>query len=209
MKYGKERVSLYRDDGLILLSGTSARLADKARKDLHELFEEFHLKITAEITHQSVNFLDVTFNLRDESYQPYRKPGNDPLFIDSRSNHPPAITKQLPTSVNMRISQLSSNQEAFSKTAPLYEAALRRSNYQADLKYSPNNSNKTRTRSLCESQNLVRKPRQTKFHRAIQIHLAIKEKRRFSIEWTILKQTPSYRSGAKNCNLCLQGKCIS
>jgi hypothetical protein len=105
------------------------------------------LKITAEITHQSVNFLDVTFNLRDESYQPYRKPKNDPLFIDSRSNHPPAITKQLPTSVNMRISQLSSNQEAFSKTAPLYEAALRRSNYQADLKYSPNNSNKTRTRS--------------------------------------------------------------
>ena len=51
------------------------------------------------------------------------------------------------TSVNMRISQLSSNQEVFSKTAPLYEAALRRSNYQADLKYSPNNSNKTRTRS--------------------------------------------------------------
>jgi hypothetical protein len=61
----------------------------------------------------------------------------------SRSN----FTKQLPTSVNMRISQLSSNQEAFSKTAPLYEAALRRSNYQADLKYSPNNSNKTRTLS--------------------------------------------------------------
>ena len=73
-KYGKERVGLYRDDGLILLSGTSARLADKARKDLHELFGEFQLKITAEITHQSVNFLDVTFNLRDESYQPYRKP---------------------------------------------------------------------------------------------------------------------------------------
>ena len=50
-----------KDDGLILLSGTSARLADKARRDLHELFEEFHLKIAAEITHQSVNFLDVTF----------------------------------------------------------------------------------------------------------------------------------------------------
>jgi hypothetical protein len=91
-KYGKERVGLYRDDGLILLSGTSARLADKARKDLHELFGEFQLKITAEITHQSDNFLDVTFNLRDESYKPYRKPNNDPLFIDSRSNHPPAIT---------------------------------------------------------------------------------------------------------------------
>jgi hypothetical protein len=57
-----DRVGLYRDDGLILLRGTStnesAQLADKARKDLHQLFDEFQLKITAEITHQSVNFLD-------------------------------------------------------------------------------------------------------------------------------------------------------
>ena len=75
-KYGKDRVGLYRDDGLILLRGTSARLADKARKDLHQLFDEFQLKITAEITHQSVNFLDITLNLNDESYQPYRKPNN-------------------------------------------------------------------------------------------------------------------------------------
>ena len=33
-----------------------------------------------------------------------------------------------------------------------------------------------------------------------------KEKRRFSIKWTILKQTLSYRSGAKYCDLCLQEK---
>jgi hypothetical protein len=107
-KYGKVRVGLYRDDGLILLRGTSARLADKARKDLHQISDEFQLKITAEITHQSVNFLDITLNLNDESYQSY-------------SNHPPSITKHLPSSVGNRISQLSSNQEAFSKSAPLYE----------------------------------------------------------------------------------------
>jgi hypothetical protein len=39
-KYGKYYVGLYRDDGLILLKGTSKRLADKARKDLHKLFSE-------------------------------------------------------------------------------------------------------------------------------------------------------------------------
>ena len=135
-KYGKDRVGLYRDDGLILLRGTSARLADKARKDLHQLFDEFQLKITAEITHQSVNFLDITLNLNDESYQPYRKPNNEPLFIDSHSNHPPSITKHLPSSVGNRISQLSSNQEAFSKSAPLYEAALHHSHYPTNLRYS-------------------------------------------------------------------------
>ena len=129
-KLGKDRVGLYRDDGLILIRGTSARLADKTRKELHELFKEFDLKITAEINHQSVNFLDITLNLCDDNYLPYRKPNNDPLFIDRRSNHPPLITKQLPSSVNKRISHLSSNKEAFSKSAPLYEAALKRSNYQ-------------------------------------------------------------------------------
>ena len=146
-KYGKDRVCLYRDDGLILLRGTSARLADKARKDLHQLFDEFQLKITAEITHQSVNFLDITLNLNDESYQPYRNPNNEPLFIDSHSNHPPSITKHLPSSVGNRISQLSSNQEAFSKSAPLYEAALHRSHYPTNLHYSPNNKHKNRTRT--------------------------------------------------------------
>ena len=125
-KYGKDRVGLYRDDGLILLRGASARLADKARKDLHQLFDEFQLKVTAEITHNSVNFLDITLNLNDESYQPYRKPNNEPLFFDSHPNHPPSITKHLPSSVGNRVSQLSSNQEAFSKSAPLYEAALGR-----------------------------------------------------------------------------------
>ena len=146
-KYGKDRVGLYRDDGLILLRGTSARLADKARKDLHQLFDEFQLNITAEITHQSVNFLDITLNLNDESYHPYRKPNNEPLFIDSHSNHPPSITKQLPSSVGNRISQLSSNQEAFSKSAPLYEAALHRSHYPTNLRYTPNNKHKNRTRT--------------------------------------------------------------
>ena len=67
VKYGKDYVGLYRDDGLILLKGTSKRLAGKARKDLHKLFaENFQLKITAEICHQIVNFLDLTFNLHEQ-----------------------------------------------------------------------------------------------------------------------------------------------
>ena len=45
-----------------------------------------------------------------------------------------------------RISRLSSNQEAFSKSAPLYEAALHRSHYPTNLRYSPNNKHKNRTR---------------------------------------------------------------
>ena len=41
--FGKDRVGLYRDDGLILLKGTRGRLADQTRKKLHHLFEQFDL----------------------------------------------------------------------------------------------------------------------------------------------------------------------
>ena len=47
------------------------------RKELHKVFEQFGLKITAETNLHVVNFLDVTFDLTTEStgkYKPYRKP---------------------------------------------------------------------------------------------------------------------------------------
>ena len=81
----------YEQHGLPILKGTGGRQADKARKDLHRVFNELELKVTAEINNHLVNFLDVTFNLKEENYHPYRKPNNNPLYIDSRSNHPPNI----------------------------------------------------------------------------------------------------------------------
>ncbi len=104
--FDKDHVGLYRDDGLMLLTGTSDRLADQTRKKLHQLFEQFGLKITVEINHQTVNFLDITCNLIDGNYRPFRKPNNEPLYISSHSNHPPSIIRQLPVSINERISRL-------------------------------------------------------------------------------------------------------
>ena len=77
-------VGLYRDDGLMLVKGSKGRSADKARKELHRIFDQFGLKITADVCHQSVNFLDVTLNLKENNFTPYRKPNNDPIYIDSR-----------------------------------------------------------------------------------------------------------------------------
>ena len=66
-RFGSENIGLYCDDGLALIKCTSGRLADKVRKDLCAQFLEFGLKITAEVNHHVVNFLDVTFNLRDST----------------------------------------------------------------------------------------------------------------------------------------------
>ena len=78
-KFGKKNIGLYRDDGLAIMKNRSARLADKTRKELHKIFEQFGLKITAESNLHVVNFLDVTFDLSTGKYKPYRKPNDDPL----------------------------------------------------------------------------------------------------------------------------------
>ena len=61
--FGKENIGLYRDDGLAIIKNRSAHLADKTKKELHKVFEQFDLKITAEANLHVVNFLDVTFDL--------------------------------------------------------------------------------------------------------------------------------------------------
>ena len=94
----------------------------------------------------------LTLNLKEGSYQPYQKPSNNPLFIDSHSNHPPSIIKQIPLSVSKRISEISSAQRAFSIAAPLHENALNQSNYPSKLKHMPcsntNNQRKRRHRNI-------------------------------------------------------------
>ena len=34
-----------------------------------------------------MDFLDVTFNLKNEKYYPFRKPNNDPLHINTLPNY--------------------------------------------------------------------------------------------------------------------------
>jgi hypothetical protein len=75
-RFGKD-VGLYRDDGLVALRTTSGRLADKARKELTTIFESFGLRITAQTNIKCVNFLDLTLDLSNGKYKPYRKPNDD------------------------------------------------------------------------------------------------------------------------------------
>ena len=107
-KYGKHRISLYRDDGLACFRYTSGPQADRIRKDFIKIFKEnFDLSITCEANLKAVNFLDVTLNLTTGKYQPYNKPDNNPLYINILSNHPSNIIKNLPDNISKRINTLS------------------------------------------------------------------------------------------------------
>ena len=148
-KYGKDNIGLYRDDGLAIFKNISGPQADRIRKDITKHFKQHGLNITIQTNLKIVNYLDVTFNLTNESYYPYRKPNNQPLYINTKSNHPPNIIKQLPAAINRRISDISCNETEFNKAKPIYEHALKSSGYDQPLTYSNNNNNNpaaTRTR---------------------------------------------------------------
>ena len=46
-----------------------------------------------------VNYLDVTLNLNNGSYSPYKKPNEEANYIHINSDHHPSILKQLPMSI--------------------------------------------------------------------------------------------------------------
>ena len=80
----KENMGLYRDDGLGIFKNMSGPEVERKKKELVKISKNNGLSITAD-------FLDITFDLVKESYQPYKKPNDDPLYINIKSNHSPSI----------------------------------------------------------------------------------------------------------------------
>ena len=95
------------------------------------------MKVAVSANQKSVDFLDVTFDLDTEKYQPYKKPNNEIKYIHKNSNHPPNIINQIPKSIAVRLSDTSSSKEIFMKCKVYYETALHKSGYSTNLEYTP------------------------------------------------------------------------
>ena len=97
------------------------------------------------ITLKCFFFLDVTLNLKSNTYQPYKKPNDSQLYVHTSSNHPQQILKQLPATISDRLSKNSSNQTIFDTSKTDYEEALKKSGYEnINLTYSKPNLTKRR-----------------------------------------------------------------
>ena len=120
---------LYRDDGLAV-----TRFPDRVNEFhlkplLINVFHEANLKITVNINLVRTDFLDLDLDLANETHSEWRKAGDQPQYIHTRSNHPPTIIKQIPTMVAKRLSKLSSSEEMFKNQKTKYEEALEKSGY--------------------------------------------------------------------------------
>ena len=100
------------------------------------MFKTAGLNITIQSGLGIVNFLDVQFNLNNGTYQSYRKPDNTLVYINKKSDYPPVVLKQLPKSLTKRISDISSDENIFCNSIPIYSEALQKSGFNDKLIYS-------------------------------------------------------------------------
>ena len=73
---------LYRDNGLALLRNLNGQQTEKVRKNIVRVFNDIGLSLEIEANLKEVDFLDVSLNLQNRTYRPYKKPN------DRASLHP-------------------------------------------------------------------------------------------------------------------------
>ena len=123
---------------------------DKMRKNIIALFKNEGLSITIETNLFETDFLDVSFNLATGKFFSFRKPNNQPLYINAKSNHPPNILRDLSSIINKRVSDLYWNEEEYEKAKPVYETVLNESGYKTTMTYTKttNVNNRSRARNI-------------------------------------------------------------
>ena len=126
-------VGLYRDDGLAVVRDMSGSAADRLRKTIATVFQQHGLKITIDVNMRVVDFLDVTLNLDTGKYKPFRKPNNTPLYLSTRSNHPPMVLRNLHKAIERRGSDISADQQTFDEVVPLYQNSLKSSGFASTM----------------------------------------------------------------------------
>ena len=133
-------LAAYRDDWLGY-SRLTSRQTDLIKKKIKAVFDRHGLKIDIEVNKNVVDYLDVTLDMKKETYQPFTKPNHVPIYVHKLSNHPPSVLKNIPQSVNDRLCKLSSSKELFDAASPQYQESLRQSGYSYKLEYKEMSGN--------------------------------------------------------------------
>ena len=91
----EKNTGLYRDDVLVVLRNMNARGICKIKKIIIKMIKDVGFQLEIKTNLKQVEFLDVTFNMITGLYTPYKKPNDNLLYINTSSDHPPQVIKQL------------------------------------------------------------------------------------------------------------------
>ena len=149
-KYNKNDFELYHDDGLAVLKNKSGPQSEQVKKNIQKIFKEHGLDIIIQCNMKVVNYLDVTFNLSDGTYKPYTKPNNEIKYIHKNSNHPPSAIRQVPLSIESRLSTISFNEKIFQEAVRPYQKKHCKilASHTLTYKRPKNDSNSTNTNKI-------------------------------------------------------------
>ena len=75
----------------------------------------------------------------NNSYRPYSKPNNTAIYVNKKSNHSRNIIQMIPTSVNRRLSDISSDEDEFIASSQEYQNSLNEARYDHKLIFEPRN----------------------------------------------------------------------
>lgn len=89
------------------------------RKMIHRELKDLGLKTKLTTNIKQVDFLDVTFDLMNSSYQPYVKTDSNPVYVHHNSNHPKSVIKHIHSSIEFRSVNFS-NKEVFNRHREFY-----------------------------------------------------------------------------------------
>ena len=137
---------IYRDDGLAVTKKCAGTILERMGKKLRTTCLNEGFKITLESGLLKTEFLDVMFDLGNDTYGPYRKENSAINYVDNRSNHPRYILNQIPITINERLNGLSKSRHEFEKNRGIYESALKRSQYDPKLAYKEKGKEKRKRR---------------------------------------------------------------
>ena len=85
-----------------------------------------------------VNYLAGTLNFENSTFYPHQKENKQIKYMNTVSNHPPSIIKQLLISIEACLSSLTSEEEIFNDSVSPYWDALDKSGHKHKLKYQAN-----------------------------------------------------------------------
>ena len=112
--------------------------------ELTGIFKKNTLSVSMKQKGHTVNVLDVTLTT-DGSHKPYKKPNSNITYVSRASNHPPNISRNIPTSIKKKLNTISSSEDEFDNSKDDYQKALFEAGYMDELKYDPEHNKTTRT----------------------------------------------------------------
>ena len=145
-KYERKNLALYRDDGIALFKNVNRPGSEKIKKRFCKLFID-DLELTIQCNRKVVNILDNTLNLKNSTYRPYCP------YLNTESNH--LNIKQLPKSVELRLSQLSAKKEILKNSVTPCNETLTKAGYKHNMRFQKSITQNTTTNKNRKS-NIIR-----------------------------------------------------